>query len=98
MRPTQSANIGFITRSKPNQRSDADFARCIRAHALRMVHRVNSSHIGSCLSMADLLSVLYNSVIRVDPEHPESPDRDRFILSKGHATAILYAALAERGF
>jgi len=76
----------------------ADLARRIRAHALRMVHRVNASHIGGCLSIADLLAVLYGSVLRVDPERPDWPDRDRFVQSKGHAAAILYAVLAERGF
>jgi transketolase len=75
-----------------------EFAREIRAHALRMVHRANSSHIGSCLSVADLLAVLYGSVLRIDPKLPAFENRDRFILSKGHAAAILYAALAERGF
>lgn len=73
-------------------------ARTIRAHALRMVHRANASHIGSCLSVADLLAVLYGRILRVDPAQPDWPDRDRFILSKGHAAAILYAVLAERGF
>jgi transketolase len=63
-----------------------------------MVHRVNASHIGGCLSIADLLAVLYASVLRVDPERPAWPDRDRFVQSKGHAAAILYAVLAERGF
>jgi transketolase len=63
-----------------------------------MVHRVNASHIGGCLSIADLLAVLYGSVLRVDPERPDWPDRDRFVQSKGHAAAILYAVLAERGF
>lgn len=70
----------------------------IRAHALRMVHRVNASHIGSCLSMADLLGALYGGILRVDPSNPHLPDRDRFILSKGHGAAIVYAVLAERGF
>lgn len=70
----------------------------IRAHALRMVHRARASHIGSCLSVADLLAVLYGEVLRVDPARPRWPDRDRFLLSKGHAAAALYAALAERGF
>lgn len=73
-------------------------AKTIRAHTLRMVHRANASHIGACLSMADLLAVLYSNVLRVDPAQPEWPDRDRFILSKGHSAAILYAVLAERGF
>jgi transketolase len=75
-----------------------DLAVKIRAHALRMVHRANASHIGTSLSMADLLAVLYSHVLRVDPERPDWLDRDRFILSKGHGAAIYYAVLAERGF
>lgn len=58
----------------------------------------HSSHIGSCLSIADILYVLYFKVLNVDPEHPQKPDRDKFILSKGHGSAALYATLAERGF
>jgi len=69
-----------------------------RRHALRMTHRANSSHIGSCLSIADILAVLYGEVLRVKPDQPLWPGRDRFILSKGHAAAIVYAVLAERGF
>jgi transketolase len=75
-----------------------DFARRIRAHALRMVFNARASHIGSCLSVADIIAVLYTRILRIDPSRPEFPERDRFILSKGHAAAILYAALAERGF
>jgi transketolase len=78
--------------------SIAQFAAKIRAHALRMVHSVNASHIGTSLSMADILSVLYVRVLRVDPARPDCPERDRLIVSKGHGAAILYAALAERGF
>jgi transketolase len=63
-----------------------------------MVHRTNASHIGTCLSMADLLATLYARILRVRPLEPEWADRDRFILSKGHGAAILYATLAERGF
>jgi transketolase len=63
-----------------------------------MVHQANASHIASCLSMADLLAVLYGKVLSVDPADPAWPDRDRFVLSKGHAAAILYAVLAESGF
>ncbi len=76
----------------------SDFARNIRARTAWMVHHANSSHIGGAFSMADLLAVLYQDILRVRPEDPRWPDRDRFILSKGHATSILYAALAERGF
>jgi len=85
-----------MTRS--NVSDPRDFARRIRAHALRMVHAAKASHIGGCLSMADILAVLYTRVLRVDPSRPRWADRDRFVLSKGHATAILYASLAESGF
>lgn len=70
----------------------------IRSHVLRMTHRARSSHVGSCLSIADLLAVLYGRVLRLDPHWPDWSERDRFLLSKGHAAAALYAVLAERGF
>jgi transketolase len=73
-------------------------ARTIRASTLRMVHRANASHIGGCLSMADLLAVLYGTILRVDPNRPDDPDRDRFLLSKGHSAAAVYSCLAARGF
>lgn len=73
-------------------------AKHIRQHILTMIHKTNSSHIGSCYSMADLLAVLYGEVMRYDPVNPAWPLRDRFILSKGHAGAALYAILAESGF
>lgn len=73
-------------------------ARAIRAHSVQMVHAAGASHIGACLSVADLLAVMYGDVLRVDPSRPDWPGRDRFILSKGHAAAVLYAVLAERGF
>ncbi len=63
-----------------------------------MTHRAKSSHVGSALSMAELLAVLYGKVLRVNPSRPDWPERDRFILSKGHGCAALYAVLAERGF
>jgi transketolase len=73
-------------------------AKQIRIHVLKMTQRAGSSHVGSVFSMADLVAVLYGDVLRVDPKKPLAPDRDRFILSKGHAGAGVYAALAERGF
>ena len=82
-------------------KGEADYkvlATRIRAYALRMTHRARSSHIGGSLSIADLLAILYGGVLRVDPSRPDWPDRDRFILSKGHAAAAIYATLAERGF
>lgn len=70
----------------------------LRRHAVRMTHLGKSSHVGSCLSMADIMAVLYGRVLRLDPGQPKWTGRDRFILSKGHAGACAYAALAERGF
>jgi transketolase len=70
----------------------------IRRHVLLMTHRAKSSHIGSAFSMVELLAVLYGKILRVDPARPDWPERDRFILSKGHACSALYAALAECGF
>src|SRR5262245_6863108 len=75
-----------------------DLAGRIRKHVVEMTHRAKSSHVGTSLSMADLLSVLYSGALRITPETADSPDRDRMILSKGHGCAGLYAALAERGF
>jgi len=75
-----------------------EFSRRIRQHALRMTSSGGSSHIGAVFSMADLVAVLYGQILRVNPDKPEWPERDRFILSKGHAGAGIYAALAERGF
>jgi len=74
------------------------FAKNIRKNALRMVHHANSSHIGSGLSMADILSVLYASILNLRPQEPNWAERDRLLVSKGHAAAMLYASLAERGF
>lgn len=73
-------------------------AQKIRLHALRMTSKGGSSHIGSVFSMADIVAVLYGKVLNVDPKNPKWSGRDRFILSKGHAGAGVYAALAERGF
>lgn len=73
-------------------------AQRIRIHALRMTSAGGSSHIGAIFSMADIIAVLYGTVLRVRPHEPVWPDRDRFILSKGHAGAGVYAALALRGF
>jgi transketolase len=63
-----------------------------------MANSGGSSHVGAVYSCADILAVLYGAILRVDPARPGAPDRDRFILSKGHACAGLYAVLAERGF
>ena len=75
-----------------------ELAYRIRRHCVLMTSRANASHIGSSLSMADLLAVLYARFLRFDPARPEWPERDRFILSKGHGCAALYAVLAECGY
>ncbi len=73
-------------------------AKKIRIAVLNMAVPVRAAHIGSSLSAADVLATLYFDVLRVDPKNPTDPERDIFILSKGHAGAGLYAALAYRGF
>lgn len=69
-----------------------------RLLALDMVHTAASGHIGGSLSAMDILTTLYFHTMKVDPKAPQSPDRDRFVLSKGHCTPALYAVLALRGF
>lgn len=75
-----------------------DLALRLRRHVVRMCSSGGSSHVGSGLSIADIIAVLFGGVLRIDPVKPDWPERDRFILSKGHAGACVYAALAERGF
>lgn len=78
--------------------STRELALKIRKHALDMTRRAKSSHIGSVFSATDIIAVLYGEVLQVRPDEPDWPDRDRFILSKGHACAGQYAAMAEKGF
>src|ERR1700738_302485 len=75
-----------------------ELATRIRAHWRRMTSRANASHAASSLSTADILAVLYARVLRYDPRDPDWPDRDRFILSKGHGCTALYGVLAEAGY
>jgi transketolase len=74
------------------------FARDVRQSVLQMVAKAKASHVGSSLSVVDILSVLYCSVLTVDPKKPTDRNRDRVILSKGHAAAALYATLGNAGF
>ena len=78
--------------------NSVELAAHIRRDAVQMVHEHHASHIASALSIVDILAVLYTDVLRVDPASPEWEDRDRFILSKGHAGTAIYATLAETGF
>lgn len=70
----------------------------VRAHILRSVHKAQGGHIGGPLSAVELLISLYLNTLRIDPQNPTWEERDRFILSKGHAAIALYAVMAERGF
>ncbi len=70
----------------------------IRRHGVEMTHLSGGSHIGAIMSVADIVAVLYTDVLKYKPEEPKWAGRDRFILSKGHAGASIYAALAEEGF
>ena len=74
------------------------FSARIRGNALRMVHAAKASHIASALSICDMMAVLYGKVMRFDATNPAAPDRDRLILSKGHACVAVYSTLAECGF
>ena len=73
-------------------------AKIIRRHIITMVGAAGSGHPGGSLSAADIVTYLYFKELKIDPENPQWPDRDRFVLSKGHGAPVLYAALAERGF
>lgn len=75
-----------------------EIARQLRVDSLRFIHRRGSGHPGGALSAAEIMAVLYFHIMRIDPARPDWENRDRFILSKGHASAVLYAALTRRGF
>ena len=75
-----------------------NLAWLIRRHAVEMTHLSGGSHIGSILSVADIIAVLYSDILSYDPQDTKASNRDRFILSKGHAGGAVYAALAECGF
>ncbi|MEX2446196.1 MAG: transketolase [Dehalococcoidia bacterium] len=72
--------------------------RRVRRHVVQMVYDAKSGHIGGSLSATDILAVLYGRILRHDPQDPDWPERDRFIMSKGHCTPVQYAVLAEFGY
>lgn len=95
----QTGPVNILENHMNNLQLDSKaLALRIRIQALQMVFRARASHIGSALSICDIIAVLYGQVLRIDPKQPEAPQRDRFILSKGHACVAVYAALAETGF
>ena len=76
----------------------ADFALQVRTDCIRMTNHGQSGHVGSMMSMAEIITVLYNGVLNVSAENPDDPNRDRFLLSKGHAGAAVYATLCQKGY
>ena len=75
-----------------------NLSKDIRRLSLEMVNRSNASHIGSALSMVDILSVLYNNILNYDSNNPNWEERDKLILSKGHSCVSLYAVLGLKNF
>ena len=73
-------------------------AKELRAEILKMLYACQSGHPGGSLSCVEMLMALYYEVMKVDPKNPKDPDRDRFVLSKGHACPTLYAILADLGY
>ena len=75
-----------------------DAARKIRIGIIEGTHAAKSGHPGGSLSIADIMAYLYFAEMNIDPQNPKAPNRDRFVMSKGHCAPALYAALANRGF
>ncbi len=73
-------------------------AREIRRKSLEIIHRAGSGHPGGSLSAADIMTALYFGVMRYDASQPQDPNRDRFVMSKGHATGVFYSVLARAGY
>jgi len=88
----------MLEKGQPDIQKLRDTARELRVTALKMIHQAKGGHPGGSLSAADIVAVLYFHEMAIRPTEPGWPDRDRFILSKGHACPILYAALAKRGY
>ena len=97
-------NKAFLQNAFPNSRFSLstpelkEMAKRLRRHVITMIATAGSGHPGGSLSAADIIAALYFKILRYDPENPQWSDRDRFILSKGHAAPVLYAALAEAGY
>src|SRR5207248_9174558 len=91
MRDTQRGNTEKVERLR-------ELASSVRRWDLQTVHGAKLGHVGGEMSATDILVTLYFSVLQIDPSRPDDPDRDRFILSKGHSAVALYTTLAHRGF
>jgi transketolase len=86
------------SRSNPGIQELQGIAHALRKTILTMVHKAGSGHVGGSLSVCDILTVMYFHELTIDPLRPDDPDRDRLLLSKGHAAPALYAVLARRGY
>src|SRR6266705_104593 len=88
----------MITQHEEQVSALSKLATSIRQRDLAMIHHAGIGHIGGDFSAIDILVTLYFAVLRINPQHPDAPDRDRFILSKGHSAGALYTTLAHAGF
>jgi transketolase len=98
LKPVPDPQPAPATSTKPSIEELERYATVLRMHCVRMLAVAKSGHLDSSLSAADIVAALYYRVLRHDPKNPKWPERDRFVLSKGHAAPIQYAALAEHGY
>jgi transketolase len=98
LKPVPDPQPAPATGAKPSIEELERYATVLRMHCVRMLAVAKSGHLDSSLSAADIVAALYFRVLRHDPKKPKWPERDRFVLSKGHAAPIQYAALAEHGY
>src|SRR5437016_13416682 len=96
--PKPPPKLAERVEAKPSIAELERFATVLRIQCVRMLAVAKSGHLDSSLSSADIVTALYYRVLRHDPKNPSWPERDRFVLSKGHAAPIQYAALAEHGY
>jgi transketolase len=98
LRPVPDPSPAPASGEKPSIEELERYATVLRMHCVSMLAVAKSGHLDSSLSAADIVAALYFRVLRHDPSNPDWPERDRFVLSKGHAAPIQYAALAEHGY
>lgn len=90
-------NPGSLSKSQTVKRL-TKIAQQLRVDVLEMIYKAQSGHLGGSLSAAEIIATLYYHELNIEPDNPQWPDRDRFVLCKGHAAPVVYAALADLGF